>query len=140
MDTNRMNNNTMRAHEVSKLMPPLKLYVVLSSPKIPPSLSSRKVQSQPQVLLVLQNSSGTKEPLSTKQLVMLLNNSYRSHPRRVCKSAFIMFSLATMYLAHSRALPPGRLANRLVCVSDGPPACMPGRLQKTAPSQTLSLL
>lgn len=133
MDTNQM-TNTVRAREVSKLMPPLKLYVVLSSPKIPPSLSSRKVQSQPQVLLVLQDSSGTKEPLSTKQLFMLLNNSYRSHLRNfVCKSAFIMFSLATMYLAHSRALPPGRLANRLVCVNDGPPACMPGSLQKAAP-------
>lgn len=96
-------NNDINIHEVSQLMPTLKLYGVPSSLwKNLPSLSSRRVQSQHQDLLVLQDPGGPKEPLSSKELCILLNSYYRSCPRKVRKSAFVIFSQGLQHNPTSR--------------------------------------
>lgn len=112
-------NNDINTHEVSQLMPTLKLYGVPSSPwKNLPFLSSRRVQSQHQDLLVLQDPDGPKGPYPQRSSSFCSTTSIDLTQEKFESQLSLHF-----HWAYNIALPPGKLASRLVRVNHCPPAC-----------------
>lgn len=118
-NTYHMNNN-INTPEVSQLMPTLKLNGVSSSLcKNLSSLPSRRVQSQHQDLLVLQDLGGPVQLLYPQRSSSFCSTTITDLVHGKSKSQLSLY----FHRAYKIALPLGRLTSRLVCVNQCPPAC-----------------